>query len=304
MAPGAAVAQQRDSGTTLTYLGTAGWQLTDGAAVILIDPYLSRIKGPGPTGNALIRQSPGDDRPVYELDDAAPPDTAVIDAHIQKADYILVTHAHFDHVLDVPYIAAKTRATVVGTASTINILRAHRVPDEQLIAVHGGEDFEFGAFSLRVIPSLHSPLNSKHYFSDATAPAGMQAPLTLRQMHPEGGTLAYLVRIDGLQILCFGGMNYIERELQGLEPDVAIVGAAASRKEIHDYGGRLMRVLDNPPLVLPTHWDNFLVPYEAPQQEALDALQVFVEEIRLASPRTRVEIPRYFEPIPVAKRRR
>jgi hypothetical protein len=53
-------------------------------------------------------------------------------------------------------------------------------------------------------------------------------------------------------------MNYIEREVAGLEPDVALIGAGASRKEIYDYSGRLMRDLNYPALVLPTHWDNFL----------------------------------------------
>jgi hypothetical protein len=74
-----------------------------------------------------------------------------------------------------------------------------------------------------VIPSLHSALDNKHLFSAATAPAGMKAPLTLQQMHPEGGTLAYLIRFRGRQILAFGGMNYIEREIDGLRPDVALV---------------------------------------------------------------------------------
>ena len=31
---------------TLTYMGTAAWEITDGDTVILIDPYLSRIYGP------------------------------------------------------------------------------------------------------------------------------------------------------------------------------------------------------------------------------------------------------------------
>ena len=50
----------------------------------------------------------------------------------------------------------------------------------------------------------------------------MKAPLTLRQMHPEGSTLAFLIRFHGHQILAFGGMNYIEREIEGLQPDVAL----------------------------------------------------------------------------------
>jgi hypothetical protein len=129
----------------------------------------------------------------------------------------------------------------------------------------------------------------------------MKAPLTLEQIHPEGGTLAYLIRFPPHQSLAFGGNNYIEREIVGLEPDVVLMGAGPSRKEIYDYTGRLMRDLHYLAVVLPTHWDNFLVPYEASQQPALDALQSFLKEIAVASPKTKVIVPKYFEPIPLGK---
>ena len=283
----------------LKYLGTAGWEITDGSTVLLIDPYLSRINGPPPPGGGSRHSMAADSRWAYGWGDVAPPDVVAIDSHIQRADFVLVTHTHYDHVLDVPHIALKTHAAVIGTESTENVMRAYGVPEEQLITVRGGEDYQFGTFSLKVIPSIHSPLDHKRYFSSATAPSGMKAPLTLEQMHPEGGTLAYLIRIHGHQILAFGGMNYIEREIVGLQPDVALIGAGASRKEIFDYSGRLMRDLNYPAVVLPTHWDNFLAPYGASQQPALDALQVFVQEIIAASPKTRVIVPKYFEAIPL-----
>jgi L-ascorbate metabolism protein UlaG (beta-lactamase superfamily) len=289
----------RSHQVVLKYLGTAGWEITDGTTFILIDPYLSRINGPAPPGGGSGHSISGDTRRAYGWNDMASPDVAAIDAHIQKADFILVTHTHYDHVLDVPHIALKTGAGVIGTESTQNVMRAYGVSEEQLITVRGGEDYQFASFSLKVIPSIHSPLDHKHYFSSATAVAGMKAPLTLEQIHPEGGTLAYLIRFHGHQILAFGGMNYIEREITGLEPDVALIGAGASRKEIYDYSGRLMRDLHYPAVVLPTHWDNFLAPFEASQQPALEALQSFVQEILTASPKTKVIVPKYFEAIPL-----
>ena len=287
----------KSSPVILKYLGAAGWEISDGTTSILIDPYLSRINGPAPPGGHPMA---GDTRRAYGWGDIATSDIAVIDAHIQRADFVLITHTHYDHIMDVPHIALKTRATVIGTESTENVMRAYGVPEEQLITVRGGEDYQFGSFSLKVIPSIHSPLDHKRYFSSASAPAGMKAPLTLEQIHPEGGTLAYLIRFDGHQILAFGGMNYIEREIAGLEPDVALIGAGASRKEIYDYSGRLMRDLHYPPLVLPTHWDNFLAPYSASQRIDLDALQSFIQEIVAASPKTKVIVPKYFEAIQLA----
>ena len=281
----------------LTYFGTAGWQISDGSAILLVDPYLSRINGPAPPsgGTATVVQS--DAREKYSWSDTATSDASVIDAHISRANFILVTHTHYDHILDVPYIARKTGAIVIGTESTANVLRAYGLPDSQVITVRGGEDYQFDSFSLRVIPSIHSPLDHKHYFSSAVAPPGLKAPLTLQQIHPEGGTLAYLVRIGNHQILAFGGMNYIERELVGLQPDVVLLGAGSSRREIYDYTARLLRTLHNPPLVLPTHWDNFLAPYSASQQTALDALQGFIKEVKDASPQTKVIVPKYFDAI-------
>ena len=288
---------EKSAVVTLEYMGAAGWRISEGSTVILVDPYVSRILGPPPPLAAPYSKLPGDTRPVYGWSDVAVADEAAIDSHVPRADFILVTHTHYDHILDVPHIARKTHSLVVGTESTENVLRAYSVPEEQLITVRGGEDYDFGVFSLRVIPSLHSPLDHKRYFSSETAPPGMKAPLTLQQMHPEGGTLAYLIRFQGHQILVFGGMNYIEREIEGLEPDIVLVGAASSRKEIYDYTGRLMRNLHFPPLVLPTHWDNFFAPYGASQQPAMDALRTFIQEVSVASPKTKVIVPKYFEAI-------
>lgn len=68
----------------LTWLGHATWQLKTDQHTILIDPFL-------------------DDSP-----------TAPVKAQDVVADFILVSHGHFDHIADAAKIANRTGATVVA----------------------------------------------------------------------------------------------------------------------------------------------------------------------------------------------
>jgi len=288
----------------LAYLGTAGWEITDGKTVILVDPYLSRLRMEIP-GAAV---APDDQRPTVPLDGIARPDISVIDSHIKRAGFILLTHTHIDHVLDVPYIARKTGALVIGSESTTNFARDSGVPDAQLMTVLGGDDLQFDSFSVRVIPSLHSILHPGPNLAKLMAPPSAifppnaKPPFRVGDLLVEGGTFGYFIRLNGVRILVFGSMNYIEREVEGLRPDVAIIGAGGSRDEIYEYTSRLLRAIGYPPLVLPTHWDRFNVPYSYSQQPAIERLQSFIEEVKAASPNTRVIVPAYFQPITVKAR--
>lgn len=287
-------ASRRRAMVELTYLGAAGWEITDGQRVILLDPYLSRLRFRGRFGSHDAPPSPGDTRRIFGPDDDLVPDTAAIDAHVTRADFILHSHSHFNHTLDMPYIARKTGAVVIGTESTTNLARAGGVPEAQLRTVRGGEDYEFGWFSVKVLPSLHSALNGKLYFDSRVVSRDFTGPRRLGN-DVEGGTLAYFIRIGGHHILWFGSMNYIEREVEGLRPDVAMTAAARQRLEIHDYTGRLMRALGSPPIVFATHWDEQSFPFGAPQDQRLREAEVFVNEVKAVSSRTRVVVPRHFE---------
>lgn len=285
----------------LTYLGTAGWIIKGNDMTILVDPYITRLQQGGQPGigqTAYGSDLPGDSRPPWG-DNIPDPDHALIDKLITRADYILVTHAHPDHMLDVPYIANRTHAVVVGNESVTNIARASGVADSNLVTVRGGEDFDFGTYSLRVIDSLHTIID-KSYFDSRSVPRDVKVPLRFRD-YVEGGTRAYLIRLNGQQILVFGSGNYIERELSGIRPDVVIVGANKNRRYIYDYAGRLMRALGYPAIVLPTHWDRYSLPYDDPQAanapEIKKNLEAFTEEIHAVSPSTQVIVPRYYESI-------
>ena len=268
----------------LTYLGNAGWRIEDGHSVVLVDPNLSQF-----------RNKQGTD-PNNDKDEIIAPDTAQIDSRVHRADYILITDAHEDHLLDAPYISNKTGAVIIGHETAANIARAYDVPDEKLITVRRGEDYDFDGFSLKVILSLHSPLLRKRYFNKpwaGSAPRGLKAPLH-ESAFVEGGSLAYLLRIAGHRVLIMGTMNFIEREMEGLRPDVALVGAGSSRKENFDYADRLLRALGYPAVVFPTHWDSY---GSMSEEEATKGVQEFVTEVKVASPKTRVIVPQYFQPI-------
>lgn len=264
------------SSIALTYLGVAGWTITDGTRTVVIDPYLSR---------------PNLDAPLV-------PDERAVFAHTPaQVDAILVGHSHYDHLLDAPTLARRTGAELIGSRSTARFAHASGIPDEQLVVVKGGEDYQFKGFSVRVIPSLHSALDEKHLFGgDEQIDENATTPLTAEGF-AEGGKLDYLLRLGGHDIVIIDSANFIERELAGLRPDVAIV-ATGLREEIHDYACRLMHALGQPPLVLANHFDAFRAPLGTPLTAEAEAdLRRFADEIHACAPNARVVVPIALQPI-------
>jgi hypothetical protein len=94
--------------------------------------------------------------------------------------------------------------------------------------------------------------------------------------------------------------NFIEREIAGLKPDVALL-ASIFYTQIHDFTPRLMKALDNPRLILPTHWDNFEKPFSEPAQDLRSVfgdpgnLDLWVKEARRVSPKSKLVVLKFFE---------
>jgi L-ascorbate metabolism protein UlaG (beta-lactamase superfamily) len=205
-------------------------------------------------------------------------DAAAVAAHAPgHADLIVVGHAHYDHALDAPFVALRTGATLLAAPPVLAAARDAGVADDHLLIAQPGDDYELAGFSVRVIHSLHS--------ATGLAAGGDVA------------TVAYLIRLDGVQLLVFDTANFDERALDGIHPDVAII-ATGLRNRIHDYTSRLMRALGNPRVVLPTHFDDFRAPPGTPlDASARDDLDAFARELRACSPETRLVVPAAFVPL-------
>ncbi|GAA4281845.1 metal-dependent hydrolase [Gaetbulibacter aestuarii] len=81
------------------------------------------------------------------------PKASEIDIDSLKADYILITHAHQDHILDVEAIAKRTGAVLVSNFEIIS--RYEKMKIEGHPMNHGGHwDFEFG--TVKYVNAIHT----------------------------------------------------------------------------------------------------------------------------------------------------
>ncbi|GGZ68678.1 metal-dependent hydrolase [Algibacter mikhailovii] len=83
----------------------------------------------------------------------ANPNAAHVDINLLKADYILVTHAHQDHVLDVEAIAKRTGAVVISNFEIVSHFEKLGIEGHPMN--HGGKwDFEFG--TVKYVNAIHT----------------------------------------------------------------------------------------------------------------------------------------------------
>jgi L-ascorbate metabolism protein UlaG (beta-lactamase superfamily) len=109
----------------LRWLGHGGWMVSTGKHTILIDPFLSE----NPKAPLACEEVP--------------------------ADFILVSHGHFDHIADVPAIAKRTRAQVVAVYDVVQWLAAnHGVENSLGMNIGGSARLPFG--QVKLTPAWHS----------------------------------------------------------------------------------------------------------------------------------------------------
>lgn len=108
----------------ITYYGHASLGIEVGGKKIIVDPYI--------TANELAKD---------------------IDINELEADYILITHAHGDHILDVDAIAKNTGALIVSNAEIAGYYEKKGFKSHPMN--HGGSwNFDFG--KVKYVNAIHS----------------------------------------------------------------------------------------------------------------------------------------------------
>jgi len=260
------------AGLQLRYLGAGGFLLSRDGEALLTAPFFS---------NPPLR------RVIFGWIRA---DQAQIDRHLEPlrgqlrgVQAILVGHAHYDHLMDLPYLAERyaPEARIYGSRTSVHLLAAALDP-QRLVPMEGGLGtrevpgqwhlVNGGRIRFMALESAHAPHLGGWKFFGGEYAADLGALPTRASGWREGQTLAYLIDFLGEEGQVEFRVYYQDAACAppaGFPPafdlpadqhrvDVAIL-CAAGFEQVENYPEGIVRHLQPRALVL-AHWENFFSP--------------------------------------------
>jgi L-ascorbate metabolism protein UlaG (beta-lactamase superfamily) len=182
---------------------------------------------------------------------------------VDRLDYILVSHGHFDHFADCVELARKTGATVVSTYELVAFTQTKGVENGHGMNIGGGYRFPFGR--VKLTPAVHTgTIDGDDEGAFTTDPAGFL--LTLN---------------DGSRFYHAGDTALItDMQLLKGQVDVAMLPIGDNFTMGPEDAARAVEMIE-PATVIPIHYDTF------------DLIKQDPEEFRrLVGDRARVEVLR------------
>ncbi len=235
---------------TVRFLGVATVLLDDGETALMTDGFFSRPD----KLTAFLGQ--------------VEPDVAGIAQGLQRAQLrgrlaaVVPLHSHYDHAMDAPEVARLTGATLLGSASTLNVGRGWDLPESQMQLARLGEAMRFGRFTVTLYPAVHTPTGFTG--GEITEPLRPPARATA---YKEGQSYAMHVAHGGRTLLITGTAGYVPDALKGVRAEVALlgIGALGPREDAQREGyWREVVAATGARRVLPIHWDDFWLPSDQP----------------------------------------
>lgn len=241
--------------------GTASLVFKAGGQVLAIDPFFTR-----PSLTTLLR-------PLA-------PDGELVAEYLPRCDFVLVTHSHYDHLLDVSEVMRQTDAVVFGSANTCHLLAIVGAPVPKTTEITVGERLVLGSFEVEVIRGQHSPIPLAKLFNGPFR-LGLEPPLHAWDYRMDL-CLGYRIMVNGIRLLICAG-----------DPHAADLWFAVAQEPQRYYRDMLQGI--HPRVIVPIHWDNFTRPLSKPLRRftrpgrlSLQNLEVLAHQIL---PGCRVIIP-------------
>ena len=180
-----------------------------------------------------------------------------VDKYItSKPDFVLMTHAHWDHLPDMPHILKKTGTVLYASRTACNMMRACGVPEAQLYQLSYGETLQLPG-NVKV-----TALESRHMGTEVEAEGYEEIPprelLDARPGWKCGETFAFLIEVDGKKILNCGSANLCEATMRGLECDYLVCGISRYKPGFPELLTRNLSFR----YLIPTHHDEFTLPLD------------------------------------------
>ncbi len=195
------------------YFGVSTLLFDDGENQILIDGFFSR------PSLAQVMWNKLDSQPalLHKL----------IQQHqLQRTRAILITHSHYDHTLDLPFLAQQLKhSQIIGSESSLNIARGAAIPESRLSLVNPAQPIQIGKFKITAIPSQHTPATAVNNDLGEQIQQPLSLPARFYEFK-EGGSFDYYIQHPEQNILVKASTGAISKQLQHLQVDTLFLGIA------------------------------------------------------------------------------
>ncbi|MFT9820247.1 MBL fold metallo-hydrolase [Lysinibacillus sp. NPDC056185] len=248
----------------VTFLGTSSLLFDDGNTQLLIDGFISRPP--------LLKILPFST--VKTDADAVNKALEKIGIDNNKLQGLFIAHTHYDHALDLAYIAKQTGTHVYGSESAINIGLGNGINMKQMSVYEVNKAMQFGDFSVTVLQSKHSPT----FDEGEKIKEPLKQPAKALDYH-EDSSYDFVITHHNKTFFVKPSANYIDGALDDIRADVLFLGIGVLGAQDQDfqnmYYEQTVRKVQ-PKLIIPIHWDNF----NKPLTDTLEALPKFADNTK------------------------